>query len=119
MSKLFGADPGCGRTTKLATGHRRWLVVALCLVAVKVGLTLLWIAWHHHVLSLPPRPVFEVLWWITKIAPPISVWAFLQDAVQVGNRTWVRFWVILFVITIVLYIAGTIAMLRGWNGTPV
>lgn len=97
---------------------RPWLIVALVLIAVKLGLTLLWIAWHHHVAGYPSKPVFETLWWITKVAPPIFIAALLLDARQIGSKVWTRVYAILLVITIVYGGAVTIAMLHGWKGTP-
>ena len=69
--------------------------------------------------SIPSHLVDEALWWTTKVTPPLFVAAFAMDARQIGNKVYERFFIVLFLITLVYGSIVTYAMLHGWKGTPI
>jgi hypothetical protein len=95
---------------------RWWLFVALGLLALKLAITGLWIAHHHHLASMPPHAISETLWWITKVSVPMLIAALAMDARQMGNRFYERLLKIVFLIAVVDVIITTYAMLHGWKG---
>ena len=98
---------------------RWWLFVALGLFALKLAITGLWIAHHHHIAPLPPRAIEETLWWITKVSVPVLIAAFAMDARQVGNRFYERLFKIAFLIAVVYATITVYAMLHGYKGIPI
>lgn len=88
------------------------------LFALKLAITGLWIAHHHHLASMPPRAISEMLWWITKVSVPMLAAAFAMDARQIGNRFYERLFKILFLVAILNVIIVTYGRLHGWRGIP-
>ena len=70
-------------------------------------------------IPIPNRQLDQLLWWITKVTPPLFVAAFALDARQMGNRRYERLFTVLLLVVIVDGTVSTYAMLHGWKGTPV
>jgi hypothetical protein len=97
---------------------RWWLFLGVALFALKLAITGLWIAHHHHIASLPPHAIEVTLWWATKVSVPMLAAAFALDARQIGNRFYERLFKIVFLIAVVEAIITTYAMLHGYKGIP-
>jgi hypothetical protein len=113
-----GREPVPSNSSANRMKRRWWLLVALGLFALKLAITGLWIAHHHHIAPLPPHAIEVTLWWATKVSVPMLAAALAMDAHQMGNRFYERLFIIGFLIAAADAIITTYAMLHGYKGIP-